>query len=277
VTLDVSGWGNLQVNGLQSGQSINLHDATGGVTELHLAGSSGTSNSLNVTLGNNVTGSLATDSYTATLNISVAANTNDSLNVGDVSAGLTNITEGAGSTLDLTNAFGTIDASGFAGQLSLSASDSLNVAAGSGNDVLVGSGGNDTLQGGSGSDVLSGGWGNDVFVFGGEALGQGVDTIADFGYGGWDTISIIPSKGGFDTTIFTNGVLNDTAFYAADHADDANSGITGPMFMYDTSSGALYYDADGNGSGAAVQIATLLNGGQAASLSASDIHTPVVA
>ncbi len=56
-----------------------------------------------------------------------------------------------------------------------------------GNDTLLGQTGNDLLDGGTGNDNLSGGEGNDSLIGGGDqdrfaiAVGDGIDTITDFG------------------------------------------------------------------------------------------------
>jgi trimeric autotransporter adhesin len=126
--------------------------------------------------------------------------------------------------------------------------DSLD--GGAGDDVLVGGTGNDTLLGGLGNDTLSGGIGNDVFVFN-TAIGNNVDTIVDFTTGS-DKIQLSKS-------IFANagatGNLTNNAFWSAAGAvkgHDADDRV-----VYNTTTGALYYDADGSGSVAAVQIAIL--------------------
>ncbi len=116
---------------------------------------------------------------------------------------------------------------------------------GGGNDRLSGGGGHDKLLGGLGNDTLAGGAGNDVFVFH-TALGSGnVDRITDFGTGG--------DKIGLSKVIFGNiNTSNSAFFHQGSTAADANDRIN-----YEKSSGKLYYDADGNGGGAAVQFAQL--------------------
>ncbi len=122
----------------------------------------------------------------------------------------------------------------------------------SGKDRLLGGEGNDTLNGGTGNDRLEGGTGKDVFVFD-AALNKNtnVDTITDFRFGE-DKIQLKKS-------IFAKlngGTLSAAHFKASvgGLARDANDYI-----LYNTTTGALLYDADGNGSGAAIQFATLQN------------------
>lgn len=126
--------------------------------------------------------------------------------------------------------------------------DTLN--GGAGNDRLSGDGGNDTLNGGAGNYALIGGIGNDVFVFN-SATANNLDTILDFTTGA-DKIQLSKS-------IFANlgatGNLTENSFWSAAGAvkgNDANDRV-----VYNTTTGALYYDADGSGSGAYVQIALL--------------------
>jgi Ca2+-binding RTX toxin-like protein len=116
-----------------------------------------------------------------------------------------------------------------------------------GTDVLLGGDGDDVVNGGSGSDVLNGGAGADMFVFA-DALGpSNIDGIQDL-VSGSDRIAL-------DHNVFAGlatGVLSSGAFVTGTSAQDADDRI-----LYDSATGALYYDADGNGAGAAVQFATL--------------------
>jgi Ca2+-binding RTX toxin-like protein len=125
-------------------------------------------------------------------------------------------------------------------------------------NTLEGNAGANTLNGGGGNDVLVGFGGADNFAFT-TALGAGnVDLIADF-QGGTDKIQL-------DDAVFSGigglGTLNANAFFAGSAAHDADDRI-----VYNSSTGQLFFDADGNGAGAAVLFATLQG---APSLSASD-------
>lgn len=125
------------------------------------------------------------------------------------------------------------------------------LAGGGGNDVLNGAAGNDTLYGGGGADWLFGGAGQDVFVFNTALGATQIDSVRDYSVAD-DTIWL-------DNAIFTKfaatGALNAAYFRVGAAAADANDYI-----IYDSSTGALFYDANGNGVGGAVQIATLSAG-----------------
>jgi Ca2+-binding RTX toxin-like protein len=121
------------------------------------------------------------------------------------------------------------------------AADAL-VDGGAGNDMLYGDDGNDVLSGADGLDELSGGAGSDQFRF--YFATGGVDAVTDF-TSGLDEIAL--SSVNFAHTATIAFVQN-----SAPVANSANS-----TFLYNRVTGALSYDADGNGAGAAVHLATL--------------------
>ncbi|MXQ10803.1 calcium-binding protein [Microvirga makkahensis] len=120
---------------------------------------------------------------------------------------------------------------------------------GSGYDTLSGGAGNDTLMGGSGNDRLLGGTGKDAFVFD-TALNRrsNVDTINDFSVRD-DTIRL---ENKYFSKLTKTGTLSKNFFTIGAKAKDKNDYI-----VYDSKTGALYYDADGSGKGAAVKFAQL--------------------
>ncbi|WP_308219935.1 calcium-binding protein, partial [Roseomonas populi] len=128
-----------------------------------------------------------------------------------------------------------------------------------GNDRLEGGDGNDTLSGGAGSDDLIGGTGADQFVFDVAPNASAVDRIIDF-EAGMDKVVI--SRGAF-------GIASGATPALIANAAPVASG-PGGVLLYDTAgggAGGLFWDADGAGGTAAVQIARLSN---AAPISASD-------
>jgi Ca2+-binding RTX toxin-like protein len=142
---------------------------------------------------------------------------------------------------------------------SLIGSDGANIlTGGTGNDYLDGLEGADTLNGGGGTDALVGGTGGDRFVFD-AALSDGIDVIDDFEAGSDKLV--------LDGKVFsqlTAGPLAASAFRIGSAAQDADDRI-----VYDSASGAMFYDADGSGASAAVQFAALDAG---LTLAASDIE-----
>ncbi len=117
-------------------------------------------------------------------------------------------------------------------------------------NTLYGLDGDDTLNGDLGADTLQGGAGADSYVFSTTLGGGNVDTIVGFNVAD-DTIVL-------SATIFTSlgvGTLAASAFVIGAAAADADDRI-----IYNSATGALYFDADGDGAGTAVQFATLATG-----------------
>jgi Ca2+-binding RTX toxin-like protein len=124
---------------------------------------------------------------------------------------------------------------------------------GTGDDTLLGGSGNDVLIGNFGNDVLTGSTGADIFVL--NSPNQGVDRITDFSSVD-DTLHV--SAAGF------GGGLTAGDFIMADQILIGSGAVAttsaSQRFIYNTSTGALFFDADGNQTGfGAVQIATLSN------------------
>jgi Ca2+-binding RTX toxin-like protein len=132
-----------------------------------------------------------------------------------------------------------------------------------GDDNLNGRDGNDTLVGGFGRDTLTGGSGSDTFIF--NYAEEGIDRITDFSSAN-DTIQVVRADGPFDRRFSGElqlGAITDDQFFLGAAAHDSSD-----RFIYNRSSGALYFDPDGTGSNAQIQLATLDNN---ALLSANDI------
>jgi serralysin len=122
----------------------------------------------------------------------------------------------------------------------------------SGNDKLDGRGGSDTLNGFDGKDTLTGGLGADYFVFSNKIGSTNIDTITDFKVE--DTIRLENTGVGLFNKLTSVGALS-TAFFKANAtgvATDANDYI-----VYNTTTGALSYDLNGNAAGGVQQFATL--------------------
>lgn len=124
-----------------------------------------------------------------------------------------------------------------------------------GNDKLIAGAGSDILNGGAGIDSLAGQAGRDVFVFN-AALNSATnrDTINDFLAA--DDVFYLENTGAGLFNALTTGALAASAFVAngTGTATDALDRI-----VYNTSTGVLSYDANGNAAGGAVQFALLTN------------------
>ena len=132
----------------------------------------------------------------------------------------------------------------------LDGSDTLT--GGLGNDTLQGGTGTDRLTGGNGNDTLNGGTGADTFVFETAAnLATNYDTLQDF-VSGTDKLA-------FSRAVFTGfaatGAMSIDAFWSGAGVNAAHDATD--RLIYNTSTGVLWYDRDGTGSAAAVQVAVL--------------------
>ena len=144
--------------------------------------------------------------------------------------------------------FGTDSLSGIEGLEGGSGNDSLT--GDSAANLLLGGLGNDTFSGGAGNDTLNGGVGADSFVFNTVLQVGNVDRVNDF--------NLVDDTMRLDNTVFiglADGVLSVDAFRAntTGLAADATDRI-----MYETDTGNMFFDADGNGAGARVLFATLI-------------------
>ena len=124
------------------------------------------------------------------------------------------------------------------------------LSGGGGNDTLNGGAGDDTLIGGAGADALTGGGGVDRFRFDLLETAANKDTIKDFVHGE-DKIELVRSAFS-GLTGLSAGALSASGFTLGTVATTAAQHL-----IYNQATGALYYDKDGVGSTAAVQIALL--------------------
>lgn len=122
---------------------------------------------------------------------------------------------------------------------------------GFGSDSLSGLAGDDILYGGANADRLSGGLGEDRFVFDTLETSADSDTVADFSSG---KDKLVLSMVAFAAlTADTSGApITANGFYVGKSASTLDQHV-----IYNSATGALYYDSDGSGAAAQVQIATL--------------------
>ncbi|WP_445632480.1 Hemolysin-type calcium-binding region [Nostoc sp. DSM 114161] len=128
--------------------------------------------------------------------------------------------------------------------------DILIASDATGKNTLKGGNGNDTLTGGKGNDSLIGGSGIDTFVF--NSFNQGVDKISDFNA----TNEVIQvSAVGFGGGL-SAGVLKANQFRIG-----ASATTSAQRFIYNSTTGALFFDQDGSaGAFAQVQFGQLSTG-----------------
>lgn len=127
------------------------------------------------------------------------------------------------------------------------ASNILSGAAG--NDNIDGGLGNDKIFGGLGLDTMKGGAGSDIFVFNTAPSAANADRILDYNAAA-DTIQI--ENGVFTGLGAATGVIAATKFYIG-----AKAHLATDRMIYNQTTGALYYDADGTGASQQVLVATL--------------------
>lgn len=153
---------------------------------------------------------------------------------------------------------------------------------GAGNDSVNGGQGNDTIYGGDGDDYIEGGSAGDDVIIGGEGSdtligGTGADTIelteaiaatdivvlnqtasADTisQFGSTDVIWL--SKAAYTALGVTNAALTANEFLAG--AGTIAATTAAQRIIYNTTTGDLYYDADGSGVGSAAVLIASLSG-----------------
>jgi Ca2+-binding RTX toxin-like protein len=185
------------------------------------------------------------DSITETFNIITGSGNDNTLPTGG--SGLT--------TDDLLFGFNNEDivfgGAGDDGLFGQDGDDILN--GGAGNDSLDGGDGADVLSGGGGNDTLTGSAGNDVFLFNSPIdAATNIDVITDFASGA-DKFNLENTGAG----LFNALPVGTLAAAAFDIVGAGPAASASTRIIYDSTTGALSYDADGTGAAAAVQIATV--------------------
>lgn len=285
-TLD-GGAGNDKLIGGQ-GNDIYIVDSTGDIVDESVAGSGGidtVQSSVSLSLaGSHFKGDIENVTLTGSGNLHATGNGLANLLIGTVGSNLLDGGAGAdtmqggagndiyvidnpGDTVDETGGSGTDtvrsgtmsinlgDTAHFKGDIERAAllgSSNLSATGNTLANVLTGNAGANTLDGGLGRDTLTGGAGADTFQFS-SALNAStnVDHITDFA-SGTDHLA-------FDHSVFAslgaNGVLNSDLF--ASFATGQSYGKD-DRILYNTTTGALSYDADGwGGTAKAIAFAVL--------------------
>ncbi len=185
---------------------------------------------------------------------------------------------GAGDTLSYANSTGNVSVRLF--NLSASGGDATGdvfsnmefLMGGLGNDYLVGDAqaneirggaGTDQVRGGSGNDLLDGGEDSDIYLGGPDAdqfkfssnLTGDVDTLSDFTPGDGDVIVL---RDNVFTNLATMATPNGAPLGAAEFVVGAAATTADHRIVYDSTTGAMFYDADGTGGTAQIQFALLI-------------------
>ncbi|MEH2051734.1 hypothetical protein [Nostoc sp.] len=128
--------------------------------------------------------------------------------------------------------------------------DSLSASGALGKNTLYGGNGNDILIGGNANDTLYGGNGIDTFAF--NSFNEGIDSLYDFNA----TNELIEvAAAGFGGGL-SPGSLSANQFTIGISATTSNQ-----RFIYDSSTGGLYFDRDGSASGfTQIKFAQILGG-----------------
>jgi serralysin len=111
---------------------------------------------------------------------------------------------------------------------------------GEGGDILNGGSGSDFLAGELGSDTLTGGNGSDVFLFN-DVLS--IDTVVDFSLG--DKLLLSASTFTALTSSLGYGFSNLNEFASV----TGNADTSSALIVYNSSTGALFYNLNGNAAG----------------------------
>jgi hypothetical protein len=146
-----------------------------------------------------------------------------------------------------------------ASSLAVSANVPEPIIGSSNDDIITGTADNNILIGGLGKDTITGGAGGDQFTF--NNRNEGIDTITDFLSSQGDKIAV--SAAGFG-----GGLAAETAITAAQFVLGTTALNASNRLIYNTITGDLFFDGDGTGTIAAIQIATLSS---KPTLTASDI------
>ncbi|MEH2182746.1 MAG: calcium-binding protein [Nostoc sp.] len=116
--------------------------------------------------------------------------------------------------------------------------DYISASSAFGKNTIYGGSGNDILIGGFGNDTLYGGTGTDTFVY--NSYNQGVDSIYDFNA----TNELIQVSAAAFGGGLSPGSLKASQFTLGTSATTSNQ-----RFIYNSATGGLFFDLDGNASG----------------------------
>ncbi|MDX2309593.1 MAG: calcium-binding protein [Hyphomicrobium sp.] len=245
----INGLGNALANTMAGNASANL--LNGGAGNDVMSGAGG-ADILNGGTGNdNLAGGDGNDLYVVDSSTDVTTESNAAA-AGGIDTVQSSVTRTLSTNIERLSLTGTaaIDGTGNGLTNVIVGNAAANTLKGLGaNDSLNGAVGDDVLEGGLGNDTLTGGAGNDFFVFNTAPTATNQDSITDY--------SVAQDAVRLDNAVFTalgttTGVLAGAKFWASASglAHDADDRI-----VYNTTTGVLSYDSNGNAVGGAIQIA----------------------
>lgn len=250
----------LKATGVQSAFNINLNNSS--PTAVNIG-------AVDVTLSTDLTGqtnAAGEISYfnAGQINISNADNVNGIKVTGGSATSQVNL------NVDSSTVSESVDFGGFNGFASIilgSVDTGVDVIGAKGGNFIVATVDNDVITTGAGADTIITQGGLDTIKFLKVATGNVLDTINDFTAGS-DKLDFAKLGLGASGSVFTAG----EALNAGRFVPSANGVIVGnedfAVFVYNTTTGVLSYDADGGSDGAAIEIVTLTG---APAITAADI------
>ena len=205
-------------------------------------------------IGNNLANTITGNSSDNTLN----GNTGNDTLIGGLGndvyvldSTLDVVVEGVGGGTDTIRSTASVTMSANVENLNLVGNAAITGSGNSSDNTITGNSAANIINGGAGNDTLTGGGGADIFKFATTLnAASNVDTITDFG--GSDQLQLhhlvfsqAGSVGTLNASFFKSGAGLTTGQDADDH------------IIYNTTTGNLYYDADGSGAGASILFAHL--------------------
>ena len=129
----------------------------------------------------------------------------------------------------------------------------INLTGNASGNIIRGNAGDNVLNGGGGNDYLTGLGGQDTYLFNTPLnVATNVDVIVGFNVTD-DTIQL-------DDDIFSSGLAANNSVAGSQFVIGAAALDAGDRIIYNSGTGAVYYDSDGTGAAAAIQFATLSPG-----------------
>ena len=235
--------------GIDTIQSIFTQYLTPNVENLLLTGSSAIDG-----IGNNLANAITGNSADNTLN----GNTGDDTLIGGlgndvyvVDSTLDVVIEGVGGGVDTIRSTASYSMSANVENLNLVGNAAITGSGNSLDNIITGNSAANIINGGAGNDTLTGGGGSDAFKFATTLnAATNVDTITDFGAS--DQLQLhhlVFTQAGSVGTLSDNAFVSGAGLTTGQDADD--------RIIYNTTTGNLYYDADGSGAGSSILFAQL--------------------